>query len=169
MSESANLPGSPGAPGRHVARLATLAFVTHGEDVLLLRRPAGKRFAGRWNGLGGHVEPGEDVKFAAHRELREESGLDVPDLRLAGVIHESDGAQATLVFVFVGASEKRTVHPPRGSQLAWHPVGGLAGLDLVPDLPALLPRALSANQTLFSTVQWRGDGELVSVRFAEDG
>lgn len=168
MTPSAELPGSPGAPGRHVARLATLAFVTHGEDVLLLRRPAGKRFAGRWNGPGGHVEPGEDVQAAARRELREESGLDVSDLRLAAVIHESDGAQATLVFVFVGESEKRTLQPPRGLELAWHPVGHLAALDLVPDLSDLLPRALSANRTLFSTVQWGGDGELISVRFAED-
>ncbi len=163
MSESAD------SPDRHVARLATLAFVTHGEDVLLLRRPPGKRFSGRWNGPGGHVEPGEDVKGAARRELREESGLDVPDLRLAAVIHENDGAQATLVFVFVGESEKRTLHPPRGLELAWHPLGSLAELELVPDLPTLLPRALAANQTLFSTVQWKGDGELVSVRFAEDG
>jgi len=158
-----------GASGRHQACLATLAFVTHGEDVLLLRRPAGKRFAGLWNGLGGHVEPGEDVARAAQRELWEESGLDVPSLRLAGVSHESDGDQATLVFIFVGRSEKRTLQPPRGLELAWHPVGDLAALDLVPDLAALLPRVLSANQTLFSTVQWTGDGELVSVRFAEDG
>jgi 8-oxo-dGTP diphosphatase len=169
VSDVSGRPGRPGTPCRHVARLATLAFVTHGEDVLLLRRPAGKRFAGRWNGLGGHVEPGEDVKVAARRELREESGLDVSDLRLAAVIHESDGGQATLVFVFIGESEKRTLCPPRGFELAWHAVGGLAALDLVPDLAALLPRALSANQTLFSTVQWRGDGELVSVRVAEEG
>jgi 8-oxo-dGTP diphosphatase len=152
---------------RHVVRLATLAFVSHGDDVLLLRRPPGKRFAGRWNGPGGHVEPGEDVKAAARRELREESGLDVPDLRLAGVIHESGGDHPTVVFVFVGRSEKRTLYPPRGLELAWHPQGTLGALELVPDLEVLLPRLLDSNQTLFSTVQWRGE-ELLSVRFAEE-
>lgn len=157
-----------GGDDRHVVRVTTLAFVTHGDDVLLLRRPAGKRFAGRWNGPGGHVEPGEDALGAARRELREESGLDVPGLRLAAVLHESGGSHAAVVFVFVGESAERTLHPPRGFELAWHPQGRLAELDLVPDLAALLPRALAANRTLFSTVQWRGDEELVSVRFAED-
>jgi 8-oxo-dGTP diphosphatase len=163
------VPDLPGSSVRHLARIATLVLLTHGDDVLLLRRPAGARFAGRWNGPGGHVEPGEDVKLAARRELREESGLDVEDLRLAAVIHESQAGQATVVFVFVGESEKRTLHPPRGLEVAWHPVRELAALDLMPDLAALLPRALAANQTLFSTVQWNGNGELMSVRIAEDG
>jgi ADP-ribose pyrophosphatase YjhB (NUDIX family) len=120
------------------------------------------------------VEPGEDVKSAARRELREESGLDVPDLRLAAVVHESGGSHPTLVFVFVGESEKRTLHPPRGLELAWHPRHALGELGLVPDLTALLPRVFApdrmrSNQTLFSTVLWQGEAELVSVRFAEDG
>ena len=45
---------------RHVARLATVAFVTCGDDVLLLRHPPqAERFAGLWNGVGGHVEAGD--------------------------------------------------------------------------------------------------------------
>ena len=157
---------------RHRAAPVTLVFVTHGDRVLLGLRPAGARFAGLWNGLGGHVEPGEDVKEAARRELREEAGLEVPDLRLAAVLHESDGARASLVFVFVGESEKRELRPPPGLEIAWHPLGPLLGAEsgpgppLVPDVRALLPRCLGSNRTLFSTVLWEGD-ELVSLRFAE--
>ena len=71
------------ADDRHTARPVTLAFVLSGGDVLLKRHaPDSDRFPGCWNGLGGHVEPEEDVRAAARREVREESGLDVADLVL---------------------------------------------------------------------------------------
>ena len=46
-----------------------------GLDVLLLQRPAGHRFARDWQGVHGHIEPGETAWEAALRELREETGL----------------------------------------------------------------------------------------------
>ncbi len=82
-----------------------LCFITHGEDVLLLRGAAHKRlWAGLYNGVGGHVERDEDIYTAARREAREETGLEVAQLRLAGVIHADAGDAATgiLFFVFVG-------------------------------------------------------------------
>ena len=55
-------------------RLAVLAVVTAGEQVLLVRR-ANPPQAGHWGFPGGKVEPGERVEEAAPRELREETGL----------------------------------------------------------------------------------------------
>ena len=64
------------AKERHTARLVTVSFVVHGGDVLLLRHPPGNdRFPGQWNGIGGHVEAGEDIRGAALRELREALGI----------------------------------------------------------------------------------------------
>ena len=45
---------------------------------------------GSWPGLtfpGGHVEKGEPFYDAAVREAKEETGLDVSDLRLCGIVH----------------------------------------------------------------------------------
>ncbi len=70
------------------ARLVTVSFVTNGGDVLLLRHAdSSDRFAGQWNGVGGHVEVGEGIREAAARELREETGVEVMDLALRGVVH----------------------------------------------------------------------------------
>jgi 8-oxo-dGTP diphosphatase len=155
---------------RHVARLATLAFVTCGDDVLLLRHPPhADRFAGLWNGIGGHVEAGEDVRAAARRELREEAGLDVPGLRLRAVVHESGMlGHAYVVFFFSGRSAARRLHPAPGLELAWHPSAGLSEIALVPDLPQLLPRVLAPGEPGFAVERYDGGSGLRSVAFSED-
>ncbi len=159
-----------GAPReRHQVRLATISFVCSGDDVLLLRHaPASDRFAGRWNGIGGHVERGEDILEAARRELREEAGLDPGELRLRGLIHETGLlGHAYVVFVFVGHTTTRATRPAPGIELVWHPIGGLGELALVEDLTDLLPRVLRAREPLFVTETFDGGDRLLSLRVAE--
>ena len=48
-----------------------------GSEFLLARRPEGKVYAGYWEFPGGKVEPGETVREALVRELREELGISV--------------------------------------------------------------------------------------------
>jgi 8-oxo-dGTP diphosphatase len=70
--------------------LATLAYVlsADGRCVLLIhrnRRPEDPHF-GKYNGLGGKVERGEDVIACIRRELREEAGIDCHRLQLRGTV-----------------------------------------------------------------------------------
>ena len=86
-----------------------LCFVTSGAEVLLLRGAPTKRlWAGKYNGLGGHVERGESVHAAAQREIREEAGLEVSHLRLRGVITIDAGPTAGIgLFVFTARARGR--------------------------------------------------------------
>ena len=151
---------------RHAARLATVAFVRSGDRVLLLRHPATHdRFRGRWNGIGGHVEAGENIREAARRELREESGLDVPDLALRCVIHETGMlGHAYVVFVFVGSVSATVVRSPEGIELAWHRVADLAELPLVDDVAQLLPRLLDAREPFFVSETYDGGDGILSLQ-----
>ena len=126
--------------------------ITRGREVLLLKGAPSKRlWANRYNGLGGHVEPGEDVYAAAVREAREEAGVEAQAMSLRGVVTIDTGSDengrrpGVLMFVFVGETPERTFLPSSEGTPAWLPVDGLSGYPLVDDLIELLPRALSGD------------------------
>jgi 8-oxo-dGTP diphosphatase len=154
---------------RHVAKLATVSFVRSGDALLLLRHaPGSDRFAGRWNGVGGHVEAGEGVRAAARRELREEAGLDVPDLRLRGVVHETGLlGHAYVVFFFVGEVGDHTLRPAPGLELAWHALARVHELPLVDDLHELLEALLTNPEPVLAVERY--DGADRPLAFAFDG
>ncbi len=56
---------------------AAIILRADGSEFLLAQRPQGKVYAGYWEFPGGKVEPGETVRAALHRELREELGISV--------------------------------------------------------------------------------------------
>src|SRR5262249_60327404 len=75
--------------GRWMVIPRTLCFVTNGGDVLLMKRAEHKRvFPGRYNGIGGHLERDEDPLSGALREIREETGLSVANIRWRAVYTE---------------------------------------------------------------------------------
>lgn len=58
---------------------AMMVLVTRGKEVLLARA---NRFApGMFSALAGFVEPGETIEDCVHREVHEEVGVDVTDIR----------------------------------------------------------------------------------------
>lgn len=140
----------------------TLSFLTHGSRLLLQRRPAGSdRFAGLWNGVGGHVEASEHAREGALREIREETGLTPKDLELRAVVHETGLlGRPHLLFVFAGeASSPQLLDGSPAGELRWFERSELPLGQVVPDLPVLLPIVLDPRPGVTFGVQHFDGGD----------
>lgn len=119
-----------------------LIFLFDDQDRVLLIRgaPTKRLWANRYNGVGGHVERGEDVLAAARRELVEETGLAARSMWLAGTITIDTGQQTGIVlFVYKGDYAGGILRESAEGALEWIHRQDLADLALVEDLYSLLP------------------------------
>jgi 8-oxo-dGTP diphosphatase len=169
---SAKQQGADATEGRWLVIPRTLCFIFNGDDVLLMKRGEHRRvFPGRYNGVGGHIERDEDPLHSARREILEETGLNVHDLRLRAVYNIDAGEPSgIMLFVFTGSSDQRDglVETDEGT-LHWIPLDGLSDYPLVDDLLMILPRvrAMSdASPPLFVHVSYDPADQLV-MRFAD--
>lgn len=72
-------------------KIFTLCLIHTDTHILLGRKKRGFG-EGKWNGLGGKVEKGEDIESAVRREVLEEAGIHIPTIEKVGVVHfEYDG------------------------------------------------------------------------------
>ncbi|MDX1933426.1 MAG: 8-oxo-dGTP diphosphatase [Capsulimonadales bacterium] len=118
--------------------LATLGYVLSADRqrVLLIHRntrPDDLAY-GKFNGLGGKLDPDEDVATGMRREISEESGLVVTDMELRGTIswpRFGKNREDRFGFLFLITGWTGTPHRsnPEGT-LEWVPTADLLGLKL---------------------------------------
>jgi 8-oxo-dGTP diphosphatase len=117
--------------------------------------------AGKWNGLGGKLEPGETPEECAIREILEESGLKVKNLILKGIITFPGFyiGEDWYIFLFViDDFEGELIDSPEG-HLKWIPTNDLLNLNLWPGDRIFIPWL--ERSEFFSAKFLYQDGELV--------
>lgn len=153
--------------------VGTLAYVVEGDRVLMVHRSfrADDQHLGKFNGLGGKLEPGEDVVAGIRRELKEEAAIDATELRLRGTINWpgfGPNGEDWLGFVFVvdafigtppDANEEGTLH--------WVPLAEVSSLPLWEGdytwLPLVFDPAVGQFHGVMPYVDGRPAGWSVSV------
>ena len=95
------------------------------------KRP-GDIHSGKWNGLGGKLEPGETPEECVVREVREESGLKISRPRFRGVLTFPgfDGENDWLVFVYTARRFSGKLGRTPEGLLRWIPDRDVASLPL---------------------------------------
>lgn len=80
--------------------------------------------AGKWNGFGGHVEKGETIEEAARREIREEAGVEVGDIRKHGIIEFEWQGKQEILEVHVFRTESFSGEPKETDEMKpqWFPM-----------------------------------------------
>ena len=116
--------------------LTVLCLIQDGDKILLQNRVKKD-----WKGYtlpGGHVEPGESFVDAVKREMKEETGMDIINPKLAGIkqFPIEDGRYIVLLFKTEQFSGE-LVSSEEG-QMEWIDYSCLSEIDAVDDLDELL-------------------------------
>ena len=146
-----------------------LIFVFDGDRVLLIKGAPTKRlWANQYNGIGGHIERGEDALSAARRELQEEAGLE-ERLWLCGTVL-IDASEDVGIGIYVFRGEFSGQHEPVAShegELHWVAIENLNQVPLVEDLPVLLMKVyeMTLGRAPFSARYFYDENDRLQIRF----
>ena len=138
--------------------LATLCYLQHDGQTLMLHRTkrADDIHLGKWNGLGGKFEPGESPEECVCREVCEESGLEIVNPRLRGLlVFTSFKGDDWYVFVFTAQEFSGELKENGEGYLQWIPDEELESLPLWPSDHIFLP--------------WIRQGRFFSAKFVYAG
>lgn len=97
------------------------------DDYVLLGKRKNSHGQGEWGFPGGHLEYGEDEKYCAKREVKEETGLEIDNLRIDPYTddmfntHLPDGKHYVTLYViadYVGG-EAQVMEPDKCEKWDW--------------------------------------------------
>ena len=108
---------------------------------------------GKYNGLGGHMEPNEDIASCMMRELREEAGIVVKHMCLRGSVNWTgfgDKEENWLAFIFLIRAFEGQPHTQHAEgSLAWHDIDQLHQLPMWEGDRYFLPLVFDADPRPF--------------------
>ncbi len=142
-------------------KMTTLCYIEKEGKYLMLHRVKKHHDinAGKWIGVGGHVENGETPEECLLREVKEETGLRLTSYRLHGLVtFLSDVCEPELMCVFTAdAFDGEMIECDEG-ELAWVDKSKVLALPTWEGDRVFLERLLSGDERFFSIkLRYEGD------------
>ncbi len=142
-------------------KMTTLCYIEKEGKYLMLHRVKKHHDinAGKWIGVGGHVENGETPEECLLREVKEETGLRLTAYRLRGLVtFLSDVCEPELMCVFTAdAFDGELIECDEG-ELAWVEKSDVLALPTWEGDRVFLDRLLSGDDRFFSIkLRYEGD------------
>ena len=142
-------------------KMTTLCYIEKEGKYLMLHRVKKHHDinAGKWIGVGGHVEHGETPEECLLREVKEETGLVLTAYRLRGLVtFLSDVCEPELMCVFTAdAFDGEMIECDEG-ELAWVEKSDVLALPTWEGDRVFLERLLSGDERFFSIkLRYEGD------------
>ena len=113
--------------------LTTLCYMEKGNQYLMLHRVKKEHDINKdkWIGIGGHLEEGESPEECLMRETREETGLELTDYSLRGVItFVTDSYPTEYMFLYTAAGFSGTMISCDEGDLEWVPIKDVEKLPI---------------------------------------
>lgn len=144
-------------------QLLTLCVIKQESRILLGMKKRGFG-EGRWNGFGGKVQAGEDIKEAAKREVLEEAGVIMKDLEEVGILNfEFEGKLGILeVHIFKGTEFSGEPRESEEMRTEWFNLSEIPYDQMWPDDRFWLPLFLADKKFRGSYLFGVGDSILKS-------
>lgn len=142
----------------------TLCFLLYEEDVLMIHR----RFPpnqGLWNGVGGHINPGETPREAVIREVMEETGYQLIDPQFAGLL-TWDGFEIPpgAITIFTADVPHRGFVTNHEGELAWVPRDwACSAPEVVDNIHVFLPKILAGEHPQHYHFSYHNDKRIRDV------
>ncbi len=138
--------------------LATLCYIKRDNQTLMLHRnkKPNDMHKGKWDGLGGKFEAGESPEDCVIREIREESGLEIQNPRLQGLLlFPNFFGNDWYVFVYTAREFSGDLIDSAEGTLKWIPDNELDSLNRWDSDPIFF--------------EWIESGKFFSAKFIYDG
>lgn len=137
--------------------LATLGYIMSpdGQNTLLVHRNKrdDDQHLGKYNGLGGKMEPGEDIQQCICREIYEEAGISCEEPTLRGTINWTGfGPDGEDWFGFIYRIDRFSGTPVSSNEegeLVWFPVKDILSLPMWEGDKYFLPLVFDDDPRVF--------------------
>ncbi|MFH0956206.1 MAG: 8-oxo-dGTP diphosphatase [Candidatus Falkowbacteria bacterium] len=128
--------------------IKNLCYIINDKSEVLLQYKRRGFGVGKWNGPGGKVEPDETMEQAVIREIKEETGLDVKNLKKTAelefvFINKDEWNQA--VHVYITKDFSGEVSASDEGELKWFKIDEIPYDKMWDDDPYWLPKILAGE------------------------